>query len=73
MKSDGHLGRCFLKGAEGDAMNILMVAFCALFTGSPDSEVKNLAESHGPNRLAIGIGSLKMNYSGTTTSCRLPE
>jgi len=69
MKSDGHLGRCFLKGAEGDAMNILMVAFCALFTGSPDSEVKNLAESHGPNRLAIGIGSLKMNYSGTTTSC----
>jgi len=26
MKSDGHLGRCFLKGAEGDAMNILMVA-----------------------------------------------
>jgi Transposase DDE domain. len=26
MKNDGHLGRCFLKGAEGDAMNILMVA-----------------------------------------------
>ena len=26
MKNDGHLGRCFLKGAEGDAMNILLVA-----------------------------------------------
>jgi len=26
MKNDGLLGRCFLKGAEGDAMNILLVA-----------------------------------------------
>jgi IS5 family transposase len=26
MKNDGHLGRCYLKGTEGDAMNILLVA-----------------------------------------------
>jgi IS5 family transposase len=26
MKSDGHLGRCYLKGAEGDAMNIILSA-----------------------------------------------
>ncbi len=26
MKSDGHLDRCFLKGTEGDAMNIMLVA-----------------------------------------------
>jgi IS5 family transposase len=26
MKSDGHLGRCYLKGTEGDAMNVLLCA-----------------------------------------------
>ncbi len=26
MKNDGHLGRCYLKGAEGDAINVLLVA-----------------------------------------------
>ena len=26
MKRDGHLGRCYLKGQEGDAMNVLLVA-----------------------------------------------
>jgi IS5 family transposase len=26
MKDDGHLGRCFLKGAEGDAVNVVMSA-----------------------------------------------
>jgi len=26
MKNDGHLGRCYLKGTEGDAMNVILVA-----------------------------------------------
>ena len=26
MKNDGHLGRCYLKGPVGDAMNVLLVA-----------------------------------------------
>ena len=26
MKNDGHLGRCYLKGRDGDAMNVLLVA-----------------------------------------------
>jgi len=26
MKSDGHLGRCYLKGVEGDAMNMIPAA-----------------------------------------------
>ena len=26
MKNDGHLGRCYLKGRQGDAMNVLLVA-----------------------------------------------
>ena len=26
MKNDGHLGRCYLKGQEGDAINVLLVA-----------------------------------------------
>ena len=26
MKNDGHLGRCYLKGQIGDAMNVLLVA-----------------------------------------------
>ena len=26
MKSDGHLGRCHLKGREGDAINVLLTA-----------------------------------------------
>lgn len=26
MKNDGHLGRNYLKGTEGDAMNVLLVA-----------------------------------------------
>ena len=26
MKNDGRLGRCYLKGPEGDAMNVLLVA-----------------------------------------------
>jgi IS5 family transposase len=26
MKSDGHLGRCFLKGVEGDAVNVILAA-----------------------------------------------
>jgi transposase, IS5 family len=26
MKSDGHLGRCHLKGREGDAANVILTA-----------------------------------------------
>jgi IS5 family transposase len=26
MKSDGHLGRCHLKGREGDAINVILTA-----------------------------------------------
>jgi transposase, IS5 family len=26
MKSDGHLGRCYLKGREGDAVNVILTA-----------------------------------------------
>jgi transposase, IS5 family len=26
MKTDGHLGRCFLKGREGDAINVMLTA-----------------------------------------------
>jgi IS5 family transposase len=26
MKTDGHLGRCFLKGREGDAINVILTA-----------------------------------------------
>jgi len=26
MKNDGHLGRCYIKGTEGDAMNVILVA-----------------------------------------------
>src|SRR5215472_1108561 len=26
MKTDGHLGRCFLKGREGDAVNVILTA-----------------------------------------------
>jgi IS5 family transposase len=26
MKTDGHLGRCYLKGDEGDAANVILTA-----------------------------------------------
>jgi IS5 family transposase len=26
MKTDGHLGRCFLKGLDGDAANVILTA-----------------------------------------------
>jgi transposase, IS5 family len=26
MKTDGHLGRCYLKGREGDAANVILTA-----------------------------------------------
>jgi IS5 family transposase len=26
LKADGHLGRCFLKGREGDAANVILTA-----------------------------------------------
>ena len=26
MKTDGHLGRCYLKGSDGDAANVILTA-----------------------------------------------
>jgi IS5 family transposase len=26
MKTDGHLGRCYLKGSEGDTANVILTA-----------------------------------------------
>jgi transposase, IS5 family len=28
MKTDGHLGRCYLKGRDGDAANAILSAVC---------------------------------------------
>ena len=28
MKAEGHLGRCYLKGRQGDAANVILTAVC---------------------------------------------
>src|SRR5258707_2489106 len=63
MKTDGHLGRCYLKGREGDAANVVLTAvghnlrlvlawLRALWRSHPGRAPKGL---HDPTRTQIGF------------------